>query len=91
MAALDPDQLSPRARLHLRRIRVLQVDVDEPERLEVVEEDTRWVVRCPNRGSSENAGAVDSLDARGQHTLSPTQPLHGEASRLQASIPRTNV
>jgi transposase len=37
-------------RLHLRRLRVLGVSVDVPERLEVVVEDVRSVVRCPHCG-----------------------------------------
>jgi transposase len=37
-------------RLHLRRIRVVEVEVDEPERLGVAVEDVRRVVRCPHCG-----------------------------------------
>ena len=37
-------------RLHLRRIRVVEVTVDLPERLEVVVEDPRSVVRCAHCG-----------------------------------------
>ena len=45
---MSPDAMS--IRLHLRRIRVLEVAVDAPERLEVVVVDTRRVVRCPYCG-----------------------------------------
>lgn len=41
---------SIRIRLHLRGVRALGVRVDLPERLEVVVEDARRVVRCPERG-----------------------------------------
>ncbi|HHN73670.1 MAG TPA: hypothetical protein ENK10_00415, partial [Acidobacteria bacterium] len=41
---MSPDAMT--VRLHLRRLRVLEVQVDEPERLVVVVEDTRSVVRC---------------------------------------------
>jgi transposase len=37
-------------RLHLRRLRVVEVAVDVPERLEVVVEDVRSVVRCGHCG-----------------------------------------
>ncbi len=37
-------------RLHLRRIRVVEVTVDRPERLEVRVRDARRVVRCPHCG-----------------------------------------
>ena len=37
-------------RLHLRRIRVIDVTVDLPERLEVSVEDVRRVSRCPDCG-----------------------------------------
>lgn len=37
-------------RLHLRRIRVVEVTVDRPERLEVRVGDSRRVVRCPHCG-----------------------------------------
>ena len=43
-----PDSM--RVRLHLRRVRVLEVLVDVPERLEVRVADTRPVVRCPHCG-----------------------------------------
>ncbi|GAF97463.1 unnamed protein product, partial [marine sediment metagenome] len=43
-----PDAMT--IRLHLRRIRVVEVLVDHPERLEVAVEDTRGVVRCPYCG-----------------------------------------
>jgi transposase len=42
---LTPDSM--RVRLHLYRIRVVEVLVDLPERLEVVVRDLRLVVRCP--------------------------------------------
>jgi transposase len=42
---LAPDSM--RVRLHLYRIRVVEVLVDLPERLEVVVRDLRSVVRCP--------------------------------------------
>ncbi|GIU91815.1 MAG: hypothetical protein KatS3mg011_0721 [Acidimicrobiia bacterium] len=45
---MSPDAMT--VRLHLRRIRVVDVTVDLPERLEVVVEDTRRVVRCPHCG-----------------------------------------
>jgi transposase len=38
---------SMRVRLHLYRIRVVEVLVDLPERLEIVVKDLRPVVRCP--------------------------------------------
>jgi transposase len=37
-------------RLHLRRLRVVEVTVDEAERLEVTVADTRSVVRCAHCG-----------------------------------------
>ena len=40
---MSPDAMT--IRLHLRRMRVLEVAVDAPERLEVVVEDARSVVR----------------------------------------------
>jgi hypothetical protein len=36
--------------VHLRRLRVAEVTVDEPERLEVTVSDTRSVVRCAHCG-----------------------------------------
>ena len=42
---MAPDSM--RVRLHLYRIRVIEVLVDLPERLEVVIRDLRSVVRCP--------------------------------------------
>ena len=45
---MSPDAMT--VRLHLRRIRVGEVAVDLPERLEVVVEDIRRVVRCPYCG-----------------------------------------
>ncbi|MQB02132.1 MAG: hypothetical protein GEU78_18085, partial [Actinobacteria bacterium] len=42
---MSPDSM--RVRLHLFRIRVVEVVVDLPERLEVVIRDLRSVVRCP--------------------------------------------
>ena len=42
-------------RLHLRRLRMLEVEVDEPDRLVVVE-DTRSVVRCAHCGLRTNFG-----------------------------------
>jgi transposase len=42
---LSPDSM--RVRLHLQRIRVVEVLVDLPERLEVLVRDLRPVVRCP--------------------------------------------
>ena len=45
---MSPDAMT--IRLHLRRMRVLEVAVDAPERLEVVVEDARSVVRCSHCG-----------------------------------------
>ena len=45
---MSPDAMT--VRLHLRRIRVVEVAVDTPDRLEVVVEDVRRVTRCPNCG-----------------------------------------
>ncbi len=45
---MSPDAMT--VRLHLRRIRVVEVAADLPERLEVVVEDIRRVVRCPHCG-----------------------------------------
>jgi transposase len=42
---LAPDSM--RVRLHLYRIRVVEVVIDLPERLDVVIRDLRSVVRCP--------------------------------------------
>ena len=45
---MRPDVMT--VRLHLRRIRVVEVAEDVPERLVVVVEDVRRVVRCPHCG-----------------------------------------
>lgn len=45
---MEPDAMT--VRLHLRRIRVVEVTEDLPERLVVKVEDTRRVVRCPHCG-----------------------------------------
>lgn len=45
---MAPDCMT--TRLHLRRMRVVEVAVDEPDRLEVVVADLRSVVRCPACG-----------------------------------------
>lgn len=45
---MAPDCMA--VRLHLRRMRVVRVAVDEPDRLEVVVADLRTVVRCPACG-----------------------------------------
>ncbi|MGH9052800.1 MAG: transposase, partial [Acidimicrobiia bacterium] len=45
---MNPDAMT--IRLHLRRIRVVEVSEDLPERLVVEVEDTRSVVRCPHCG-----------------------------------------
>jgi hypothetical protein len=49
---LAPDSM--RVRLHLCRIRVVEVLIDLPERLEVVIKDLRSVVRCPFCGFKTN-------------------------------------
>ena len=45
---MSPDVMT--VRLHLQRIRVVEVSVDTPDKLEVVVEDLRRVVRCPHCG-----------------------------------------
>jgi transposase len=52
--SLAPDSM--RVRLHLYRIRVVEVVVDVPERLEVVVKDLRSVVRCPWCGFKTSRG-----------------------------------
>lgn len=50
---MSPDTMT--VRLHLRRIQVVEVVVDLPERLEVVIRDLRSVVRCPWCGFKTSA------------------------------------
>jgi transposase len=42
---------SMQVRLHLKRLKVIEVTVDYPERLEIVVKDTRTVVLCPSCGA----------------------------------------
>ncbi|MPZ71298.1 MAG: hypothetical protein GEU71_17510 [Actinobacteria bacterium] len=58
---MSPDSM--RIRLHLFRIRVVEVVVDLPERLEVVIRDLRSVVRCPWCGFK--ASKVHDVMSRG--------------------------
>lgn len=67
-----PDRMT--TRLHLRRMRVVEVAVDEPDRLEVVVADLRSVVRCPACGfktarvHETRPTRVRDLPGRGQRT-----------------------
>ena len=69
---MAPDCMT--VRLHLRRMRVVEVTVDEPERLDVVVADLRTVVRCPacgyrtTRVHETRPTRVRDLPARGQRT-----------------------
>lgn len=69
---MAPDCMA--VRLHLRRMRVVRVVVDEPDRLEVVVIDMRTVVRCPACGYRTTSvhetrpTRVRDLPGRGQRT-----------------------
>ncbi|MGH8935411.1 MAG: hypothetical protein ACRDXD_03945 [Acidimicrobiia bacterium] len=52
---MTPDAMT--IRLHLRRIRVVEVSEDLPERLVVKVEDTRSVVRCPHLRVQDQEGS----------------------------------
>ncbi|MCA1702405.1 MAG: transposase [Actinobacteria bacterium] len=69
---MAPDCMA--VRLHLRRMRVVRVVIDEPDRLEVVVMDMRTVVRCPACGYRTTSvhetrpTRIRDLPGRGQRT-----------------------